>query len=121
MPVRPSHGRCGDGTWNSGSSGSGPPSTAMAAAASATVSANTDTTSSVRHAGTTPAIGTEPGVGFSPTMLLKPAGTRPDPAVSVPSANGASPRATTEAEPELEPPLTCSGNTLLGTSPYGER
>ena len=28
------------------------------------------------------------GVGFSPTMLLSPAGTRPEPAVSVPSANG---------------------------------
>ena len=38
-------------------------------------------------------------------MLLKPAGTRPEPAVSVPRANGTSPRATTTAEPELEPPL----------------
>ena len=38
-------------------------------------------------------------------MLLKPAGTRPEPAVSVPSANGTSPRATATAEPELEPPL----------------
>jgi hypothetical protein len=40
--------------------------------------------------------------------LLKPAGTRPEPAVSVPSANGTRPRATTTAEPELEPPLTCA-------------
>jgi hypothetical protein len=30
-------------------------------------------------------------------MLLKPAGTRPEPAVSVPSANGTPPRATTDA------------------------
>ena len=45
-------------------------------------------------------------LGFKPTMLLRPAGTRPDPAVSVPSAKSASPVATTRAEPELEPPET---------------
>ena len=43
-------------------------------------------------------------LGFSPTMLLKAAGTRPEPAVSVPSAKLASPGATATAEPELEPP-----------------
>jgi hypothetical protein len=37
-------------------------------------------------------------------MLLKAAGTRPDPAVSVPSAKLTSPAATAAAEPELEPP-----------------
>ena len=37
-------------------------------------------------------------------MLLKPAGTRPEPAVSVPSASGTRPAATATAEPELEPP-----------------
>ena len=42
----------------------------------------------LRQAGTTPPVPTRPGVGFRPTMLLKPAGTRPEPAVSVPSANG---------------------------------
>ena len=42
--------------------------------ASSTVSANTDTQSSVRQAGTTPAVETRPRLGFSPTMLLKPAG-----------------------------------------------
>ena len=57
----------------------------------------------------TPAVLTRPGVGFRPTMLLKPAGTRPEPAVSVPSANGTSPRDTTTAEPELEPPLHAIG------------
>jgi len=47
--------------------------------------------------------------------LLKPAGTRPDPAVSVPSAKGTSPRATATAEPELEPPDTWSTlKVLLG-------
>ncbi len=83
-----------------------PSNSAITCAASATVSASTETTSSERQAGSTPVIGTKPGVGFRPTRLLKPAGTRPEPAVSVPSANGTSPRATTEAEPELEPPLT---------------
>ena len=33
-----------------------------------------------------------PRLGFSPTMLLSAAGTRPEPAVSVPSENGTSPR-----------------------------
>ena len=37
-------------------------------------------------------------------MLLKPAGTRPEPAVSVPSAKPTRPAATATAEPELEPP-----------------
>ncbi|MNI36249.1 hypothetical protein D3C73_902930 [compost metagenome] len=74
--------------------------------ASATVSANTEMQSSVRHAGTSPVLGNQPLVGLSPTILLNPAGTRPEPAVSVPSENATSPRATVLAEPELEPPLT---------------
>ena len=37
-------------------------------------------------------------------MLLKAAGTRPEPAVSVPNENETSPPATTTAEPELDPP-----------------
>ena len=50
---------------------------ASAAKASSTVSANTDTQSSVRQAGTTPAVETRPRLGLRPTMLLSPAGTRP--------------------------------------------
>src|SRR5207237_2111850 len=73
--------------------------------ASATVLEKMETQSSVRHAGTTPAALNAPRVGFSPTMLLQPAGTRPEPAVSVPSENTTTPRATTDAEPELDPPL----------------
>ena len=38
--------------------------------ASSTVSAKTETQSSVRQAGTTPAVETRPRLGFSPTMLL---------------------------------------------------
>ena len=67
-------------------------------------SANTDTQSSVRQAGTTPWVEIRPRLGFSPTILLRPAGTRPEPAVSVPSASGTSPAATATAEPELDPP-----------------
>ena len=80
-----------------------------------------ETQSMLRQAGTTPLLPTRPGVGFRPTMLLKPAGTRPEPAVSVPSAKGTSPRATATAEPELEPPLMRSGSKALLGRPYGER
>src|SRR5689334_5332675 len=89
--------------------------------ASSTVSANTDTQSSVRQAGTTPLVLNQPRVGFRPTMLLNAAGTRPEPAVSVPSEKGTSPRATTTAEPALEPPLMYSLRNALLTAPYGER
>ena len=64
----------------------GSAATFSTASASAHESANTDTQSSDRQAGTTPSVLNRPGVGFRPTMLLKPAGTRPEPAVSVPSA-----------------------------------
>ena len=50
-------------------------------------------------------------------MPLQTAGTRPDPAVSVPRANGTDPSATTTAEPELEPPLTSLGSTTLAHAP----
>src|SRR3954470_7785434 len=74
------------------------------ASASTQASAKTDTQSSDLQAGTTPAVLSSPGVGFQPTMLLKPAGTRPEPAVSVPSENDTRPDDTATAEPELEPP-----------------
>ncbi len=96
-----------------GSAGSAPSITARIAAASSTVFAKMDTQSSVRQAGSTPAVLTRPGVGFRPTIWLKPAGTRPEPAVSVPSENGTSPRPTITAEPELEPPLTRSAARQL--------
>ena len=53
-----------------------------------------------------PRVLSNPFVGLSPTMLLNAAGTRPEPAVSVPSAKLASPAATATADPELEPPET---------------
>ena len=68
------------------------------------VSVKTDTQSNVRHAGTTPAVLIAPHVGLRPMILFKPAGTRPEPAVSVPSAKLTRLSATTSADPELEPP-----------------
>ena len=83
--------------------------------ASSTVKARIDTQSSVRQAGTTPAAETRPRLGLRPTTLLKAAGTRPDPAVSVPSASGTSPAPTATAEPELDPPgMSFASNKLRG-------
>ncbi len=67
------------------------PSPCSAVMASSTVSENTEMQSSVRHAGTSPAFEIRPRLGFRPTMLLSIAGTRPLPAVSVPSASGTRP------------------------------
>ena len=89
--------------------------------ASATVRANTDTQSSVWQAGSTPRTGTAPSVGFSPTRLLSPAGIRPEPAVSVPSAKETMPRATATAEPDEEPPGTIAGSKLLRGTGKGVR
>ena len=83
--------------------------------ASSTEHANTDNVSTDRQAGTTPRVGTLPRVGFNPTMLPKAAGTRPEPAVSVPNANRTMPAATAQAEPDDDPPGTRSlSNTLRG-------
>ena len=62
----------------------------------------------------------QPFVGLRPTILLWPAGTRPDPAVSVPKLKGTIPLATTTDEPELEPPLIYSGLKLFYCT-IGER
>jgi hypothetical protein len=57
-----------------------------------------------RTAGTTPLALSNPRLGFSPIRLLNAAGTRPDPAVSVPREKAHKPLATATAEPELDPP-----------------
>ena len=47
--------------------------------------------------------------------VVELAGTRPEPAVSVPSASGTRPAATATAEPELEPPgMSSASNGLRG-------
>src|SRR5580704_4698913 len=76
------------------------------ASASSTVRENIETQSSDGHDRTTPALLNAPTTGFRPTTLLHPAGTRPEPAVSVPSAKLTNPAATANAEPELDPPDT---------------
>ena len=74
------------------------------------MSAKIETQSRVRQAGTTPVAESAPIVGFNPTMLFNPAGIRPEPAVSVPSAKETMPRAVATAEPEEEPPGTRVGS-----------
>src|SRR3954463_4440298 len=96
----------------------------MAASAveqSSVVSPKIETQSSERQAGTTPAVEISPRLGLRPTMLLRPAGTRPDPAVSVPSARGTRPAATATADPELDPPGMSRGSNRFRGVPYGER
>ena len=77
------------------------------------MAAKTEMVSSVRQAGTMPRAETAPSVGFSPTIPFSAAGTRPDPAVSVPSAKAAMPCATATAEPEEEPPGTIAGSSAF--------
>jgi hypothetical protein len=87
-----------------GSRASKPAVSSNTRAASATLPANTEMQSRLRHAGTRPRVLSRPRLGLSPTTLLSAAGTRPEPAVSVPSAKLTRPSATASAEPELEPP-----------------
>ncbi len=63
--------------------------------------------------GDDPVVLTNPRVGLHPTMLPNAAGTRPEPAVSVPRANGTRPAATATPEPELDPPGTTAGSNGL--------
>ena len=62
-----------------------------------------------------------PRVGLTPTMPFRAAGTRPEPAVSVPRARSTRPSATATADPELDPPEIRSGSHALRTAPYGLR
>ena len=72
------------------------------------------------QAGTKPAAENVPFVGLKPTMPLNAAGTLPEPAVSVPSANDTSPAATATADPDEEPPEIRSGSQTLRGYPYGD-
>src|SRR3546814_19005822 len=77
--------------------------------------------SSVRQAGTSPAVLSSPGVGLIPPILLNAAGTPPDPAVSVPSATAARQAATGTAEPALETPEIKSLPTNERGATQGQR
>src|SRR5436190_17844534 len=89
--------------------------------ASATVSARIEIQSRDWQAGTVPSVLNRPGVGLRPTMLLQPAGMRPEPAVSVPRAKLTNPDATATPEPELEPPAIYSRLNTFRQTPYGLR
>src|SRR5512138_287220 len=89
--------------------------------ASSFVNAKLDTQSRDRPAGTTPRVLKRPREGFKPTMLLNEAGTRPEPAVSVPNAKLTNPRVTATAEPLLDPPEMYEGSNAFAHAPYGER
>ena len=73
--------------------------------------------SRVAQAGITPAVLSRPSVGLTPNRLLKHAGTRPEPAVSVPSAKLTWPWAAVTAEPLLEPPGMRSASKALPGTP----
>ena len=105
----------------SGAAPRGPVSWASAASARATSRAKTLTQSNDRHAGTIPAVDTVPRVPFSPTIPFNAAGTRPEPAVSVPRETSTWPSATATAEPLLLPPAMRSRLTAQRTAPYGLR
>src|ERR1017187_820524 len=78
------------------SSASNPRAALHTVCASSQVSDRIETQSNVRQAGTTPCALSTPRVGLSPTNPLKAAGTRPEPAVSVPRAKLARPEARSE-------------------------
>src|SRR5665213_1869199 len=104
-----------------GSSTSKPAAISVTRSASSTVPAKIETQSRLRQAGVTPDVLSQPRVGLRPTMLLNAAGTRPEPAVSVPSAKLTRPRATATADPELDPPGTRRGSIAFRGGGYGER
>src|SRR3954451_2703615 len=68
-----------------------------------------------------PAVLIHPRVGLNPTMPLAAAGTRPEPAVSVPRPMSARSRATATADPELDPPEISPGQCAFGQMPCGDR
>ena len=78
---------------------------------------NMEMQSSDRHAGTSPVVLMIPRVGLRPTMLLNAAGTRPEPAVSVPREKSTRFAATATADPLLDPPETYAGSNTLRQAP----
>src|SRR5258708_36945246 len=91
------------------------------ASAASTVRAKTEIVSTDRQAGTVPVAEIAPTVGFSPTMLPNAAGTRPEPAVSVPRAISTIPAATATPDPDEDPPGTCAPLNTFRGAPYGLR
>src|SRR5271163_3891580 len=96
----------------SASPGSGPRKISKSARTSATVRAIGPTTPSQEKApslgGKCPVPGIRPGVGFSPQMPQKCAGTRIEPPPSLPTPATEQPAAIAAASPPLEPPEECA-------------
>src|SRR5699024_251298 len=93
------------------------PIASIATATSSTVLARNPAVSKVGDRGKTPSVLRRLYVGLNPTTPQSAAGTRTEPAVSVPIASGTIPRATAAAEPELDPPAILAGSCGLVTTP----
>src|SRR5271156_5735133 len=108
----------------SASPGSGPCKTSKSARTSATVRAIGPTTPSHENAplleGKWPVAGIRPGVGFSPQMPQKCAGTRIEPPPSLPTPPAEQPAAIAAASPPLEPPGVRAKSHGLLVRPYNE-
>src|SRR5262245_1525365 len=76
----------------------------QAIAASAAERVNNPSVSRSGESGNTPSVGKRPQELFQPTIPQSAAGTRTDPPVSDPIANGASPAATAADDPLDDPP-----------------
>ena len=75
------------------------------------------TVSKLGASGKTPSAGTSPHVGLKPTTPQHAAGSRIEPALSVPSAASQRPAASAAPLPPLEPPGIRSGASGLTTAP----
>src|SRR5699024_7061143 len=82
--------------------------------------ANKPTVSKAGERGNTPSTGTAPKLGLKPRTPWQAAGTRTDPAVSVPRAKGTASAATIAADPELDPAVHRSGSIGLITRPKAD-
>ena len=94
-----------------------PRSAASTAMRSATPAASGPMLSSVGASGRSPVRSIRAADGLKPATRQNAAGTRIDPAVSVPIATGTIPAATATAEPDDEPPGTRPGARGLGGVP----
>src|SRR5213076_3235194 len=106
------------GRWDAvGSSGSAPAISPSSSAQSSAVCASGPTVSSDCDNGIAPARLTRPTVVFNPVTPQKCAGIRIEPPVSEPSASKVSRAATSEPEPDDEPPVMQSRFQGLCTAP----
>ena len=87
------------------------------AAQSSTVRAIGPTVSKLGASGNTPSAGTSPCVGLKPTTPQQAAGSRIDPALSVPSATSQRPAARAAPFPPLDPPGMRAGSRGFTTAP----